>query len=75
MLRDEPIIIDDSDYGRDYTYVLDTAAAVAAVVDAPAWPHDLYNVTNATPVTRRRDSAHAGRTFPANQTGISRNIQ
>ena len=51
MLRDEPITIDDSDYGRDYTYVLDTADAVAAVVDAPAWPHDLYNVTNATPVT------------------------
>jgi nucleoside-diphosphate-sugar epimerase len=51
MLRGEPIAIDHSDHGRDLTYVVDTGSAVAAVVDAPALPHDLYNITNGVPVT------------------------
>ena len=51
MLRGEPIERNDSDHGRDYTYVLDTASAVATVVDAAHLPHDLYNVTNGMPVT------------------------
>lgn len=51
LLRGEAIEADHSDHGRDYTYVLDTAAAVATVLDAPHLPHDLYNITNSTPVT------------------------
>ncbi len=51
MLRGEPIEIDDGDHGRDYTYVLDTASAIAAVLDASELPHDLYNITNGVPVT------------------------
>ena len=51
MLRGEPIAIDRSDHGRDLTYVLDTASAVAAVVDASNLPHDLYNITNGVPIT------------------------
>lgn len=51
ILRGEPITPDTTDYGRDYTYVLDTGSAIAAVVDAPDLPHDLYNVTNGIPVT------------------------
>ncbi len=51
MLRGEPIVSNHSQHGRDYTYVLDTASAVAEVVDAPTLPHDLYNVTNGDPVT------------------------
>ena len=51
MLRGEPIEIDTTDYGRDYTYVVDTGAAIATVVDAPELPHDLYNITNGVPVT------------------------
>ncbi len=51
MLRGEPIASDESDHGRDYTYVLDTASAVATVVDAAELPHDLYNITNGVPVT------------------------
>ena len=51
MLRGEPIEIDHGGHGRDYTYVLDTASAIATVLDAPNLPHDLYNVTNSAPVT------------------------
>ena len=51
MLRGEPIEIDTTDYGRDYTYVADTGSAIATVVDAPELPHDLYNITNGVSVT------------------------
>ncbi len=51
LLRGEPIEIDATDYGRDYTYVVDTGSAIATVVDAPELPHDLYNITNGVPVT------------------------
>jgi nucleoside-diphosphate-sugar epimerase len=51
MLRGESIALDTTDYGRDYTYVLDTGSAIATVVDAPVLPHDLYNITNGVSVT------------------------
>ena len=51
MLRGEPIEMDTTDYGRDYTYVVDTGSAIATVVDAPELPHDLYNITNGVSVT------------------------
>ena len=31
--------------GRDYTCVSDIADGIRAVVEAPAMPHDLYNIT------------------------------
>ena len=64
MLRGEPIALDTTDYGRDYTYVRDTGAAVAAVVDAPELPHDLYNVTNGVPVTGAQIQRTLAELFP-----------
>lgn len=64
MLRGEPISLDTSDYGRDYTYVLDTGSAIAAVVDAPELPHDLYNITNGVPVTGAEIQRKLAELFP-----------
>ena len=35
----------DLSQGRDYTYVTDIADGIRAEVEAPALPHDLYNIT------------------------------
>ncbi len=51
LVRGEPIAIEDSDAGRDFTYVLDIASGIATVVDAPDLPHDRYNITNGVWVT------------------------
>lgn len=51
LVRGEPIAIEDSDVGRDFTYVLDIASGIATVVDAPELPHDRYNITNGVWVT------------------------
>ena len=64
MLRGESIALDNTDYGRDYTYALDTASAVATVVDAPRLPHDLYNVTNGMPVTGEQIQRTLAQLFP-----------
>lgn len=64
VLRGEPIELNDSDHGRDYTYVLDTASAVGEVVDAERLPHDLYNVTNGMPVTEGRIQRTLAELFP-----------
>ena len=64
ILRGEPIESNDSDHGRDYTYVLDTASAVATVVDAAHLPHDLYNVTNGMPVTEGQIQRTLAELFP-----------
>lgn len=39
--------------GRDYTYVVDTAQGLQAVLDAPALAHDLYNLTTGIWLTYR----------------------
>lgn len=67
LLRSEPIERNDSDHGRDYTYVLDTASAVATVVDAADLPHDLYNVTNGMPVTEGQIQRTLAELFPETQ--------
>ena len=64
MLRGEPINLDTTDFGRDYTYVLDTGSAIAAVVDAPELPHDLYNITNGVPVTGAQIQRTLAELFP-----------
>ena len=64
MLRGEPIAIDHADYGRDYTYVLDTASGIAAVLDAPELPHDLYNVTNGVSLTGGEIQRKLAELFP-----------
>ena len=64
MLRGEPIEINESDHGRDYTYVLDTASAIATVLDAERLPHDLYNVTNGMPVTEGQIQRALADLFP-----------
>ena len=64
MLRGEPIEMDRSDHGRDLTYVLDTASAVATIVDAPELPHDLYNITNGVPITGGEIQRKLAELFP-----------
>jgi nucleoside-diphosphate-sugar epimerase len=54
LVRGEPIAVDRSGDGRDFTYVLDIAAGIATVVDAPDLPHDRYNITNGVWVTGRQ---------------------
>ena len=51
LLRGELIAVDNSGFGRDYTYVLDIASAIATVVDSNDLPHDRYNITNGVWVT------------------------
>ena len=43
----------DPDEGRDYTYVVDTARGLQAILDAPELPHDLYNLTSGPWITYR----------------------
>ena len=64
LLRGEPITLDTTDYGRDYTYVLDTGSAIATVVDAPELPHHLYNITNGAPVTGEQIQRTLAELFP-----------
>ncbi|MDE2785848.1 MAG: NAD(P)-dependent oxidoreductase [Chloroflexota bacterium] len=64
MLRGEPITRDTTDYGRDYTYVLDTGSAIAAVVDAEELPHHLYNITNGVSVTGAQIQITLAELFP-----------
>ena len=45
VVRGEPIRVYDRSVGRDYTYVLDTAAGICTVLDAPYLPHDVYNIS------------------------------
>ena len=45
VVRGETIHPESLEQGRDYTYVVDIADGIRAVLDAPALPHDLYNVT------------------------------
>ena len=43
----------DPEEGRDYTYSVDTARGLMAVLDAPELPHDLYNLTAGPWITYR----------------------
>ena len=43
----------DPEDGRDYTYSVDTARGLQAILDAPELPHDLYNLTTGVWVTYR----------------------
>ena len=67
MLRGEPIVLDHSNFGRDYTYVLDIASAIATVVDAPELPRHVYNVTNGVWVTGGEIQRKLADLFPAAQ--------
>ena len=55
------------DDGRDYTYSVDTARGLQAILDAPELPHDLYNLTTGVWITYREivetcwRSCHAGK--------------
>ena len=51
--RGESIRAEDLDQGRDYTYVADIAEGIRTVLDAPALPHNLYNVTAGAWITFR----------------------
>ena len=51
LVRGEPIRVGDRTAGRDYTYVLDIAAGVCAVLDAPSLSYDAYNVSAGLSIT------------------------
>ena len=58
VVRGEPLAVQmdsfDPEEGRDYTYSVDTARGLVAILDAPELPHDLYNLT-AGPWTTYRE--------------------
>ena len=45
VVRGEPVRVNDRSVGRDYTYVLDAAAGIRTIMDAPSLPHDVYNIS------------------------------
>ena len=55
--RGEPLQVQtgsfDPEEGRDYTYSVDTARGLQAILDAPELPHDLYNLTSGPWITYR----------------------
>ena len=50
VVRGEPITVEDRSIGRDYTFVGDVAAGIQTILDAPALPHDVYNVSAGRPI-------------------------
>ena len=57
IARGEPLSVQGEslapDDGRDYTYVVDTARGLQAILDAPELSHDLYNLTTGVWITYR----------------------
>ena len=57
VVRGEPLAVHmdafDPEEGRDYTYSVDTARGLVAILDAPELPHDLYNLTSGPWITYR----------------------
>ena len=57
VARGEPLHGDadsfDPEDGRDYTYSVDTARGLQAILDAPELPHNLYNLTTGVWITYR----------------------
>ena len=57
VARGEPLQVQmdsfDPEEGRDYTYSVDTARGLQAILDAPELPHDLYNLTAGPWITYR----------------------
>ena len=51
VVRSEPIRVGDRTTGRDYTYVLDTAAGIFTILDAPSLSYDVYNVSAGRSIT------------------------
>ena len=51
VVRGEPITVADRSLGRDYTYVADSSAGIAAMLDAPSLSHNVYNVSAGSLVT------------------------
>ena len=57
VARGEPLSVQAESFapddGRDYTYAVDTARGLQAILDAPELPHDLYNLTTGVWITYR----------------------
>ena len=57
VVRGEPLNVSQESFapgdGRDYTYVVDTARGLRALLDAPELAHDLYNLTTGVWITYR----------------------
>ncbi len=57
VARGEPLSVQGESFapddGRDYTYAVDTARGLQAILDAPELSHDLYNLTTGVWITYR----------------------
>jgi nucleoside-diphosphate-sugar epimerase len=51
VVRGEPIVVEDRTQARDYSFVGDVAAGIQTVLDVPALPHDVYNVSAGRAIT------------------------
>ena len=51
VVRGEPVVVYDRSIARDYTFVVDAAAGIQTVLDAPALPHDVYNISAGRPIS------------------------
>ena len=51
VVRGEPIVVYNRSIARDYTFVVDAAAGIQTVLDAPALPHDVYNISAGRPIS------------------------
>ncbi len=64
-LRSEPIDLSRTTPDRDYTYVLDTATAIATVLDAPSLNHGVYNIGRGRKVTLDEMTTAMKQVYPA----------
>ncbi len=63
-LRGEAIDLSRTTPDRDFTYVQDTAAAIATVLDAPTLKHDVYNIGRGQKVSLDEMTAAMKRAHP-----------
>jgi UDP-glucose 4-epimerase len=73
-VRGETIHVGDLNQGRDYTYVADIASGIRAVLDAPALPHDLYNITAGAWISFKEILAQLRELYPTVQV-VAANTQ
>ena len=71
VARGEPLSVQAESFapddGRDYTYAVDTARGLQAILDAPELSHDLYNLTTGVWITYREILDALAETGPGQQ--------
>ena len=66
-LRGDAMQVEDMEQGRDYTYVADIADGIRTLLDAPALPHTLYNLTAGVWITVREILSALGDLAPSSR--------